>query len=148
MKSDKSKQRSRDPQTSTISNDEVQNTFDAFIAALYAGDYQTLRELYDDDYLLVRPDGTLLGKMDILNDLKEHSMVLSCFETTPISLKTRGTVGILTTEVKCTFIRDGHRQGTTHARQIAIFVKTGRVVTLTHFQSTRIATSCPSTSPA
>ena len=70
-----------------ITKDEVRKTVDAFIAVLSAGDYQTLGELYDEDYLPVRPDGTVLGKSDILNDLKEHSMVLSGFETTPISLK-------------------------------------------------------------
>ncbi len=64
-----------------ITKDEVRKTFAAFIAALSAGDYQTLRELYDEDYLLVRPDGAVLGKSEILNDLKEHSMVLSGFET-------------------------------------------------------------------
>jgi ketosteroid isomerase-like protein len=89
-----------------ITNDEVRRTFDAFIAALSAGDCQTLHDLYDDDYLLVRPDGTVLGKRDILNDLKEHSMVLSSFDTTSISLKTKGAVGILATEAKSTFVRD------------------------------------------
>jgi ketosteroid isomerase-like protein len=124
---------------SPIANDEVQKTFDAFIAALSAGDYQTLGDLYDEDYLLIRPDGTVLGKSDILSDLKEHSMVLSSYETTPISLKTKGAVGILSTEAKSTFIRDGRRQARTHSLQIVIFVKTGSVVTITHFQSTNVA---------
>ena len=122
-----------------ITNDEVQRTFGAFIAALSAGDYQALQDLYDDDYLLVRPNGTALGKNDILNDLKEHSMVLSNVEITPISLKTKGAVGIFTTEAKSTFVRDEQRQGTTHALQIVIFVKTGGLVTISHFQSTNIA---------
>jgi len=125
--------------SSAIAEDEVQKTFDAFIAALSAGDYQTLGDLYDEDYLLVRPDGTVLGKSDILNDLKEHSMVLFSYETTPISLKTKGTVGILSTEAKSTFICDGRRQAKTHSLQIVIFVKTGSVVTITHFQSTNVA---------
>jgi hypothetical protein len=125
--------------SSPIANDEVQKTFDAFIAALSAGDYQTLGDLCDEDYLLIRPDGTVLGKSDILSDLKEHSMVLSSYETTPISLKTKGAVGILTTEAKSTFIRDGGRQVKTHSLQVVIFVKTGSIVTITHFQSTNIA---------
>jgi ketosteroid isomerase-like protein len=126
-------------ESSHIANDEVQTTFDAFIAALSAGDYQTLDDLYDEDYLLIRPDGTVFGKSDILSDLKEHSMVLSSYETTPVSLKTKGTVGILTIEAKSTFLRDGRRQAKTHSLQTIIFVKTGGVVTITHFQSTNIS---------
>ena len=125
-------------ESSPIANDEVQETINAFIAALSAGDYQTLGHLYGEDYLLIRPDGTVLGKIDILNDLKEHSMVLRSYESTPISLKTKGAVGILTTEAKSTFMRDGRRQAKTQALQIVIFVKTGGFVTITHFQSTNI----------
>jgi ketosteroid isomerase-like protein len=126
-------------ESSPIANDEVQETFNAFIAALSAGDYQTLGDLYGEDYLLIRPDGTVLGKSDILNDLKKHSIVLSSYESTPISLKTMGAVGILTTEAKSAFNRDGRRQAKTHTLQIVIFVKTGSLVTITHFQSTNIA---------
>ena len=131
--------------TFTITKDEVRRTFDAFVAALTTGDYQTLHDLYDNGYLLIRPDGTVLGKKDILNDLTEHSMVLSGFETTPISLKTTGTVGILTTATRSTFIRDGFRQGTTHELQTVVFVKTDCTVTITHFQSTMLVATNPAT---
>ena len=45
--------------TFTITNDGVRGTFDAFVAALMMGDYQTLHDLYDNGYLLIRPDGTV-----------------------------------------------------------------------------------------
>lgn len=121
-----------------ITNNEVRKTFDAFIAALTRGDYQTLNDLCDNGYLFVCPNGIVLGKKDILNDFKKHSMVLSGFETTPISLKTNGAVGILTTATRSTFLRDGQRQGTTHALQIVVFVKTDGRVAITHFQSTML----------
>jgi ketosteroid isomerase-like protein len=76
-----SKQSDSESASFVITNEEVRRTFDAFIAALFGGDYQTLHDLYDDDYILVRPDGTVLVKKDILNDLKEHSMVLFSSET-------------------------------------------------------------------
>jgi hypothetical protein len=44
---------------------------------------------------------------------------------------TKGAVGILTTEARSTFVRDGRHQGMMHAQQIVIFVKTGSVVTIT-----------------
>lgn len=121
-----------------ITENEVRDAFDAFIAALCAGDHEALQDIYDDDYLLVRPDGTVLGKKDILNDLKGHSMVLSSFETTSNSLKTKGTIGILSAEAKSAFVRDGQKQSMTHARQVVIFVKTNIGIRITHFQSTGI----------
>lgn len=121
-----------------ITENEVRDAFDAFIAVLCAGDHEALQHIYDDDYLLVRPDGTVLGKKDILNDLKRHSMVLSSFEMTPNSLKTKGAIGILSVEAKSAFVRDGQKQRMTHARQVVIFVKTNIGIRITHFQSTRI----------
>lgn len=94
-----------------ITEDEMQRTIDAFIAALFAGNYQTLNKLYPDDCLLVRPDGAVLGKSDISDDLKEPSIVLSTLETTPISLKTKRAAGILTTEPKAhSFAPDGGKE--------------------------------------
>ena len=55
-------------------------------------------------------------------------------------LKIHGMVGILTTETISTALRDG-KEGTAHARQVAIFIKKGKVITLTYFQSTNIVSN-------
>ena len=51
-----------------ISTDEVKRCFASFVQALKDYDLKSLREIYTDDYTLVRPNGDLLGRKQILDD--------------------------------------------------------------------------------
>src|SRR4029077_1133234 len=47
---------------------------DVFYAALTRQNYAALEELYSDDYMLVRPDGSLLNKQEVLQDLRNNGL--------------------------------------------------------------------------
>src|SRR5690349_13524752 len=101
---------------SAITEAEVRDKFNEFIDALKTGDVQTLERIYRDDYLLVRPDGTILTKRQILDDLKGHSMIFTTFETAWVRIKTEGPVGLIAAESRAAFLRDG-QQSDMHAQQ-------------------------------
>jgi len=45
-----------------------------FYGALRKNDLEELSQIYSDDYMLVRPDGSAFTKAQILDDLKVHAM--------------------------------------------------------------------------
>ncbi len=49
--------------------DVVRTHTEGFNRALTAHDLDALSAIYTDDYMLVRPDGSVLGKEDVLRDL-------------------------------------------------------------------------------
>ena len=118
-------------------NAEIEECYWQFVDALKTWNLAVLEKIYAEDYLLVRPNGDILSKRGILADLKKHNMLFTNYATLHLAIKVHGMVGILTTETISTAIRDG-KEATTHARQIAIFIKKGKVITLTYFQSTNI----------
>ncbi len=67
-----------------------------FYGALRKGDLERLSQIYSDDYMLVRPDGTTFSKTQILDDLKTHAMSFPSIELTSEKIRIYGSVGILT----------------------------------------------------
>ena len=45
-----------------------------FYAALTSQNYAALEKLYSDDYMLVRPDGSVLNKQEVLQDLRSNGL--------------------------------------------------------------------------
>ena len=45
---------------------------DGFNRALQQQDYRALEEIYSVRYMLVRPDGSVLNKEEVLRDLREQ----------------------------------------------------------------------------
>jgi ketosteroid isomerase-like protein len=127
----------RENAVSMISEEEVRAFYEEFLEVLKSGDIPSLERIYADDYLLVRPNGDTLGKKEILEDLRHHSMRFTSFEVNDVLVRTKGFVGILTADVRSTAIRDG-AEIKTHARQLAILSKENDRITITHFQSTNI----------
>jgi ketosteroid isomerase-like protein len=120
-----------------ISKDEVQASYDEFLQALKSGDTSSLKRIYADDYMLVRPNGDTLSKEEILADLRHHSTRFTSFDVNDVLIRTKGAVGILTADVRSTAVRDGV-ETRTHARQVAILSKENGRVTISHFQSTNV----------
>ena len=127
----------RENSVATISKEEVQAFYEEFLQALKSGDTTTLERIYADDYLLVRPNGDILRKKEILADLRHHSMRFTSFEVNDVLIRTKGFVGILTAAVRSTAVRDGV-EIKTHARQVAILSKQNERITISHFQSTNV----------
>jgi ketosteroid isomerase-like protein len=118
-----------------ITADEVRGAHrEDFYGALQRNDLQKLSQIYADDYMLVRPDGSTFSKAQILDDLKTHSMVFSSIELTNEKIRIYGPVGILTGVSKIITLRDG-KESTTEFRLVAVYCKQGDRIVLVHFQS-------------
>ena len=105
-----------------------------FYGALRKNDLEKLSQIYSDDYMLVRPDGSVFSKAQILNDLKTHSMSFKSIELANEKIRIYGSVGILTGDSKITTVRDG-KESKTEFRLVAVYCKQGDRIELVHFQS-------------
>jgi ketosteroid isomerase-like protein len=104
-----------------------------FYAALKSSDFEKLAEVYADDYMLVRPDGSVLSKAQILDDLKTHAMSFSTIKLTNETIRIYGSVAILTGDNKTVAIRDG-KGSMAQARIVAVYRKKNDRIELVHFQ--------------
>ena len=109
-----------------------------FYGALKRNDFKRLSEIYSDDYMLVRPDGSVFSKGQILDDLKMHSMSFLSIELENEKIRIRGPVGILTGDSKITSVRDG-KESKTAFRLVAVYSKRGDRIELVHFQSSPLS---------
>jgi ketosteroid isomerase-like protein len=105
-----------------------------FYGALKRNDFEKLSEIYSDDYMLVRPDGSVFSKAQILDDLKMHSMSFLSIELENEKIRIYGPVGILTGDSKITSVRDG-KESQTAFQLVAVYSKQGGRIELVHFQS-------------
>src|ERR1700678_2475932 len=101
---------------------------------LRANDLAKLSQIYSNDYMLVRPDGSAFSKTQILDDLKTHAMSFTSIELTNEKIRIYGSVGILTGDSKITTVRDG-KESKTEFRLVAVYCKQNHSIQLVHFQS-------------
>jgi ketosteroid isomerase-like protein len=104
-----------------------------FYAALKNNDLDKLAEVYADDYMLVRPDGSVFSKAHILDDLRTHAMRFSSIELTNETIRIYGSVAILTGDNKTVAVRDG-KESKGQARIVAVYRKQNDRIELVHFQ--------------
>ena len=64
-------------------------------------------------------------------------MTSTSFEVNDVLIRIKGSVGILTADVRSIAVRDG-AEIKTHARQVAILSKENERITISHFQSTNV----------
>jgi hypothetical protein len=82
-----------------MTKDEVLTTHrNVFLAALLNRDFKILSTLYSNDYILVRPDGTVFNKDEILRDLRENDLIFKSIEISGEEVRIHGGTGILTGE--------------------------------------------------
>lgn len=105
-----------------------------FYGALKKNDLEKLSQIYSDDYMLVRPDGSAFFKTQILDDLKTHSMSFKSIELTNEKIRIYNSVGILTGDSKITAVRDG-KESKSEFRLVAVYCKRSDRIELVHFQS-------------
>jgi len=127
----------RENSVAMISTEEVEAFYETFLEALKSGDIALLEQMYADDYMLVRPNGDTLTKGEILADLRQHSIRFTSFDVNDVLIRTKGSVGILTLDLRSTVLRGGV-EIETHARQLAILSKENGRITILHFQSTNV----------
>ena len=81
----------------TMTTEEVSRAHrEDFYGALRRNDLEKLSQLYSDDYMLVRPDGSVFSKAQILDDLKTHSMLFRSIELANEKIRIYGSVTVLT----------------------------------------------------
>jgi hypothetical protein len=108
-----------------------------FNRALKEQDYAALEGLYAGDYMLVRPDGSVLDRQDVLQDLQSGGLRFRSIELGQTEVRMYGSTAVLTAEAQAVSSRyrvESH----SHFRLIAVYVQQGQSIKLVHFQSTVI----------
>src|ERR1700735_413659 len=96
-----------------MTTEEVSRTHrEEFYGALKKNDLNKLSQIYSDDYMLVRPDGSVFTKAQILDDLRAHAMNFNSIELTNEKIRIYGPVGVLTGDSTITAVRDGRENKT------------------------------------
>ena len=118
-----------------LTADEVARTHtQVFNAALLSRDLDTLATLYADDYMLVRPDGSVLSKDEVLCDLREGGLTFKSIEVKNVNVRVHGTAALLTAESWTATFTLG-QEARAHIRLLAVYVTDSNGLRLTHFQS-------------
>jgi ketosteroid isomerase-like protein len=108
---------------------------DMFNRALKEQDYAALEGLYAGDYMLVRPDGSVLNKQEVLQDLRSGGLRLHSIELAQTEERMYGSTAVLTAESQAVSSRHG-KESRSHFRLIGVYVQQGQSIKLVHFQST------------
>ena len=108
---------------------------DTFNRALKEQDYIALEGLYADDYMLVRPDGSVLNKQEVLRDLRSGGLRFHSIELDQTRVRMYGSTAVLSAESQAVSSRDG-MESRSHFRLTAVYVQQGQSIKLVHFQST------------
>jgi len=110
---------------------------DTFNRALKEQDYLALEGLYAGDYMLVRPDGSVLNKQEVLRDLRSGGLRFHSIELSQTDVRIYGSTAVLTAESQAVSSRNG-TESRSHFRLIAVYVQQGQSIKLVHFQSTTL----------
>ena len=114
--------------------DEVIRTHTEFNRALMAQDLDALSRLYADDYMLVRPDGSVLSKQEVLRDLESGGLTFRSIEMTDVNVRVHGSTALLTAEARTMTVRRS-TETAAHVRLVAVYDADGNELRLVHFQS-------------
>ena len=76
--------------------DVIRTHAEGFNRALTMHDLEALSAIYADDYMLVRPDGSVLGKEDVLRDLGAGGLRFTSIELANVSVRIYDQTALLT----------------------------------------------------
>jgi hypothetical protein len=96
-----------------------------------------LEGIYSEIYMLVRPDGSVLNKQQVLKDLREQGLRIHSIELDDAVVRVVGSVAVLTAASKTVSSRNG-KESRAHFRLVAVYGQEGGAIRLVHFQSTMI----------
>ena len=109
---------------------------DVFYRAIKNRDFDTLAKVYSDDYMLVRSDGSVLNKQEILREL-QGGLTFQLIELEQKKVRIYGATAVLTGEGK-TVSSLGGKEVRAHFRLVAVYAQKGNRLELVHFQSTSL----------
>jgi|SRR5271157_1006584 len=110
---------------------------DVFYRSLINQDYDALADLYANDYMLVRSDGSVLDKESVLRDLKVGGLTFKSIELVGEEVRIYGETAIVTGESRTLARRDGEPLAS-RFRLVAVYMSQAEKVRLAHFQSTAL----------
>jgi hypothetical protein len=108
-----------------------------FYEALTKQDYVALSNLYSDNYMLVRSNGSVLNKAEVLSDLKNGGLIFKSIELSNPEVRVYGSTAILTGESRTVSLRNGV-ETSTNFRLVAVYTKQAESIKLVYFQSTSL----------
>jgi hypothetical protein len=108
-----------------------------FYGALLSGDLNALAALYSDNYRLVRSDGSMLNKEQVLRDLREGGLAFTSIMLCIEDVRMFETSAIVTGESRTTATRGGFKTST-QFRLVAVYEELDTTVRLCYFQSTNL----------
>src|SRR5579872_4839511 len=111
---------------------------DLFNGALKSRDWEQLAAIYSDDYMLVRPDGSVLSKEEVLKDLRVGGLEVKEIEVADVKVRIHGDNAILTATSRITTSRRG-KKSKSHVRLVAVYVANEGRPRIVHFQSVLLA---------
>jgi ketosteroid isomerase-like protein len=109
----------------------------SFYGALKSQDFAMLEKLYSERYMLIRPDGSVLNKQQVLRDLRERGLTFPSIELEREQVRLFGSVAILTGESRTVSCR-GDNTTRAHFRLVAVYSQEDTGIQLVHFQSTNL----------
>src|SRR6202021_4167681 len=98
---------------------------DIFNRALKEQDYAALEGLYASDYMLVRPDGSVLNKQEVLQNLRSGGLRFHSIELSQTEVRIYGSTALLSAECQAVSSRSGG-ENRSHFRLIAVYGQQGR----------------------
>ena len=108
-----------------------------FYRSLIKHDYDALADLYANEYMLVRPDGSVLNKEAVLRDLKFGGLTFKSIELSGEDVRIYGETAILTGESRTLACRNG-KELFSRFRLVAVYTRYAEKSKLVHFQSTSL----------
>ena len=115
-------------------DDVVRTHTEGFNRALTTHDLGALSAIYADDYMLVRPDGSVLGKEDVLRDLKAGGLRFMSIEIANVHVRIYDQTALLTGDSRTVSSRNG-AEVSARIRLLAVYVHDRSRLRLAHFQS-------------
>ena len=114
--------------------DVVRTHTAGFNRALTMHDLDALSAIYADDDMLVRPDGSVLGKGDVLRDLTAGGLRFTSIDLANVSVRIYDQTALLTGDSRTVTSRNGH-EVSARIRLLAVYVQDRSRLRLAHFQS-------------
>jgi Domain of unknown function (DUF4440) len=87
--------------------------------------------------MLVRTDGSVLNKEEVLKDLREQRLTFHSIDLEGAIVRVLGSAAILTAESRTLSSRNGKRSQT-RFRLVAVYAQESDAIRLVHFQSTTL----------
>lgn len=110
---------------------------DRFLRAILDQNWDALSTLYANEYMLVRSDGSVLDKDQVLTDLREQNVIFEHIEVIDEKVRLFESFAILTGEGRTTARQAGNLVAS-HFRFLAVYTQAAEGLRLLHFQSTAI----------